>query len=474
MDRLYDKLLRYSTENYYPMHMPGHKRNIDIMTMINPYALDITEIEGFDNLHQSEGILKRLSEDLSKTYKSKKSYPLVNGSTSGILAGISALTNKKDQVLIARNCHKSVYHAVALRELKPIYIYPERVDKTPVLGGILPRQIEELLIKHPKVKLVVITSPTYEGVVSDIKTIAEVAHRFGAYLLVDEAHGAHFGFHPKAPKSAVICEADLVIQSLHKTLPAFTQTAILHSNCPEIDKKIKDYLAIYQSSSPSYLLMAGIDRCLMLLEDQSPELFQSYYNRLENFYRSMKTLKNLRLLNNSIIGGNGVYDFDLSKITILVPDNKLNGNQLFDKLYSNYHIVMELEASNYVLGLTSICDTEEGFQRLAEALLQIDEELTGADLLIKNSPMKLIQPEQVLSPYEAMEQKTEMVLLSKSLNRISAAYVSFFPPGVPILVPGEKIEKSFIDSMKSAIEDGLTVTGLIGDKKDRIEVIAAD
>lgn len=471
MERLYDKLVHYSTEDYYPMHMPGHKRNTKLVSMVNPYALDITEIDGFDNLHQAEGVIKQLSVRLEKLYGSKNAYPLVNGSTAGILAGISALTKKEDQVLIARNCHKSVYHAVAQKELQPIYFYPERIEDTPIFGGILPRQTEELLIKHPGVKLVVITSPTYEGVVSDIKGIAEVVHRFGAKLMVDEAHGAHFGFHPGFPISAVSQGADLVIQSIHKTLPAFTQTAVLHSNLEEIDHKIRKYLAVYQSSSPSYLLLAGIDRCVSLIEEKAAELFVSYYDRLTRFYETMGDLKNLRLMNQCIIGSNGVYDFDLSKLTIIIPSSGRKGNAIFQKLHSEYHIVMEMEAGDYVLGMTSICDTEEGFQRLADALIELDKEINGKDLLIKDQRPELIVPEQVITPGEAMEKETDILLLTDSLHRVAASYVCFFPPGAPILVPGERIEKAFLNYIDKASEQGITITGLIGEDKNQIEVI---
>ena len=477
MDRLYDKLISYTGQDFYPMHMPGHKRNTKLMQMVNPYGIDITEIEGFDNLHQAEGILKHLSERLSSLYGAGESFPLINGSTAGILAGISAATSLGDSVLFARNVHKSVYHAAILRGLKPTYIYPPQISQIPINGGIYSKKVEELLIKNQNIKLVVITSPTYEGVVSDIQSIAKVVHSYGAYLLVDEAHGAHFGFHQGFPKSAVSQGADLVIQSLHKTLPAFTQTAVLHSNCPLLNRKLQQNLAIYQSSSPSYLLMAGMDRCISMLEDQGKALFDSYDRRLQSFYQSMKALKYLSMADDRLIEQAGIYDFDPSKITISVKDTDLSGHQLQELLRKDYHIEMEMAAPEYVLGMTSIGDTEEGFHRLAEALLAIDRKLGSRELRqsekTEKEPIKdLLRPLQALLPQEAVEQKSEQVRLRDSAGRISATFISLFPPGSPILVPGERIDIELLEYLNWVKQEKITITGLIGDQADEIEVVA--
>ncbi len=474
MDGLYDKLVKYSKEDYYPMHMPGHKRNTSFLSMENPYAIDITEISGFDNLHQPEDILRLLSERISKLYHSKKAFPLVNGSTAGILAGISAATNRGDRVLVARNCHKAVYHAISMMQLKPVYIYPRTAEQIPVNCGIPPEIIEEALIKNPDVKLIVITSPTYEGVVSDIQRIAGTAHKYGAVLLVDEAHGAHFGFHEGFPKSAITLGADIVIQSLHKTLPAFTQTAVLHSNLPRLNHRIQKYLSVYQSSSPSYLLMAGIDRCIRLLEEQAKSLFDTYYARLEHFYQSMEQLRSLKLLTGNIIGKYGVYDWDPSKITVLTSDTPLNGHQLGEILREKYHIVMEMESRDYVLGITSICDTQEGFDRFARALLSIDREWEISESGIEEKPAHIAsftRPVMQMYPYEVLEHATEVIPLKDSCGRICADFISMYPPGTPLLVSGERIERDFIDYIIRALDDGFTITGLSGERKEEIEVI---
>lgn len=476
MEGLYKHLISYTNQDYYPMHMPGHKRNTVLMQMDNPYGIDITEIEGFDNLHQPEEILRNLSKRLATLYGAKKSFPLVNGSTSGLLAGISAATKQGDAILIARNSHKSVYHAAMLRGLKPIYCYPQKVDHLPINGGISPENIEDLLMKYPEIRLVVITSPTYEGVVSDIKAIAEIVHRYHALLLVDEAHGAHFGFHNAFPKSAVTQGGDIIIQSLHKTLPAMTQSAVLHCNREELYSKLQKYLAVYQSSSPSYVLMAGIDRCISLLEEQGNELFEKYTDLLQGFYASMSGLNYLKLVDPSLVGKFGVSDFDQSKLTIVLKGTGIRGHELQTMLREQFHIELEMAALDYILGMTSIADTKEGLERFYKALQAIDGML---DLSIENNKSVLTGyegyleslPEIIMLPGEAMESQSKAVKFKESVGRISAAFISQFPPGVPLLVPGERISKELVDYIDTIKQVGFTITGLMGEGMDEIEIV---
>ncbi|HHV09281.1 MAG TPA: aminotransferase class I/II-fold pyridoxal phosphate-dependent enzyme [Clostridiales bacterium] len=515
MAGLYEQLISYTNEDYYPMHMPGHKRNMELMRMGNPIGIDITEIEGFDNLHQPEDILRSLSERLAELYGAKKSYPLVNGSTAGILAGISAATSPGDMVLIARNSHKSVYHGAMVRNLRPVYCYPQKLGQIPVNGGILPENIEGLLIKHPETRLVVITSPTYEGIASDVRAIAEIVHRQNALLLVDEAHGAHFGFHSAFPESAVMQGADIIIQSLHKTLPAMTQSAVLHCNREELNGRLQKYLAVYQSSSPSYVLMAGIDQCIKLLEEQGKELFEKYTVLLQEFYASLQDLRFLKIVDfrmedqelaghkivdykmedqelaghkiinhkpaNNIPGEkHGIYDVDRSKITVSVRGTGLTGHELQVLLREKYHIELEMAASEYALAMTSIADTEEGLTRFAKALGSIDRMLgdRGRISSVKErtdcreyGDFPKAGAELILLPGEAMESQSETVKLPESAGRISAAFISQFPPGVPLLVPGERIDAELVRYIEKVKNEGITITGLTGIGMDELEVV---
>ena len=243
MEYLYEKLTAYGNSDYYAFHMPGHKRNMELMRARLPYNIDITEIDGFDDLHHAEGLLKELQENAARVFQAEETHYLVNGSTVGLLSAVMGCTERGGRILMARNCHKSVYNAVYMNELRPVYIYPEFSEETDLNGEIHVDQIKKLLEEYEDIQVVVIVSPTYEGVVSDIEAIAEIVHEYKIPLIVDEAHGAHFGFHSYFPQNANTQGADVVIHSLHKTLPSLTQTALLHIK----DKKLFAYASIQQS-----------------------------------------------------------------------------------------------------------------------------------------------------------------------------------------------------------------------------------
>ena len=286
MERLYKKLESYGQSDYYPFHMPGHKRNRASSADDFLFERDITEISGFDNLHHAEGILKDAMDEAAAIYGTDRSWYLVNGSTCGILSAVFATTENGGKILTARNCHKAVYHAICLNRLEAEYLYPEEITEFGINGGIRAEDVRKALEKDAmhcagnsgdvrgkitKIQAVLITSPTYEGVVSDIRAIADAAHEYGIPLIVDEAHGAHLEYADQChsfPKSALEYGADIVIQSLHKTLPCFTQTAILHVKGKLVDQdRISRYLSMFQTSSPSYLFMAGMERCLKFMEE---------------------------------------------------------------------------------------------------------------------------------------------------------------------------------------------------------------
>lgn len=454
---LYDKLVQYATDDYYPFHMPGHKRNQELMNNVNPYSIDITEIDGFDNLHTAEDVIKESMDRAARLYHSQNTFYLVNGSTSGILTGISACTKKGDKILIARNCHKSAYHALFTNELQPVYLYPQTNGINGIQCGYSAEYIEEMLIKNPDAKLIVLVSPTYEGVVSEIEEICKVAHKRNIPVLIDEAHGAHFPFHKEFPASALHLGADIVIQSVHKTLPAFTQTALLHVNGDLVDiHRIRAYSAIYQTSSPSYVLMGGIDACIGLLEEKGEALFSEFIVMLHEFYEEMKKLNCLVVENPE--------GRDPSKIIISTRQTDMTGSELYDILLQDYKLQMEMAEADYVLAIATVADTKDGFHRLQNALREIDARLT------KQSPKKVIsyipiEAKVAIQQHEAFYMKKQSCPLRESVGQIAGEYVYLYPPGIPILVPGEVIQEEIIEEIETFLASGLVVKGLI-DKKD--------
>lgn len=447
---LYDRLLAYAAENRYPMHMPGHKRR-DGFAMENPYSFDVTEVPGTDNLHHPTGIIRQEMERMQEIYKTRDTYLLVNGSTCGILAAVFACCHRGDEIIVARNCHRSVYHAMELRELRPIYVYPETEESTGIGLGITAEQVKKALCKGDP-SCVVITSPTYEGVVSDIRQIAKAVHEKGIPLVVDEAHGAHFAWCDAMPETAMQQGADLVVESLHKTLPALTQTGLLHRVTGRISaEKLERYLDIYETSSPSYVLMGSISQCMSWLFSEGKERFSTYLKLLGKFREQAGRWQHLKLWE--------IPEKEPSKLIITTGDSSLTGPELAECLRINYGLETEMEAPGYLIAMTSVADTEEGLQQLAMALTDIDAGLTGGG----NRKKQTVPKQEAVTRRgidEAIEDAGERVPWSDAVGRISAEYVMAYPPGIPFLVPGEEVTVEIVHRMEEAGRQGLTLLGL--------------
>ena len=454
------KLRDYADTDTYPFHMPGHKRNMDGFE--NPYNIDITEITGFDDLHHADGIIKEAQQRAAKLYGADRCYYLVNGSTCGILSAISATTKKGDKIIVARNCHKSVYHALYLRELQPVYAYPEVSDYN-IQGQIRKEDIQEILEQNTDIKAVIITSPTYDGVVSDIAEIAKLVHAYNIPLIVDEAHGAHFGLDESMPQNAINLGADCVIVSIHKTLPAFTQTALLLVNEGKADcQKIEEFLDIYETSSPSYILMAGIEKCIRIMTENSKELFAVLNQNLDGFYKKMQALQKLHVLIEEDFKDKA-FEFDRTKILISTENTDITGHQLKEILTDRYQIELEMSCENYALAIATVMDEEDGFRRLAEALIEID---SNCNIQKTSCSIREIytKPERKYEIHQTDNFFKEKAYLQQAEGKISSEYIYFYPPGIPILVPGERINSQNIKAIEEAIAQGIEVYGLTENK----------
>lgn len=406
---LLDFLNKNSSDGPLPMYMPGHKRNFDKFPWLRELdpSLDITEITGADNFNDPETFFCDLEKIATDTWGSKHSFPIVGGSTTGILSAIYAMTKPYDRIIVGRNCHKSVYNAAELLRLKADYIYPRIDDTLGCYTRIEPADVEERL-QEGDASLVVITSPTYEGFISDIAAISEICHRHGARLLVDEAHGAHLGF-GGFPTGSVKLGADIVVQSLHKTLPSPTQTAILHLCTDEIPvSKVRNAISVFQSSSPSYILSSGIDACVRYMAEYGNEECEKWLN-------SLKLMSDLAYPND-----------DKSKIVL--PRGF-------------YHDVeFEMVGRGYVIAYSGLGDTEESINRLHSIVCEYNYSFSGIEKL------SVTKADRAMFPFEI--EGTQRVLLEEASGKISGEYIWCYPPGSPILVPGEIITDEMISLIK--------------------------
>lgn len=454
------ELCDYCGGDAYPFHMPGHKRQLHNDKI--PYNIDITEIDGFDNLHHPEGLIRELEQKAARLYHAEQAFLLVNGATGGILSAIRAVTHRNDRVIMARNCHTSVYHAMELLGLRPVYLMPEP-DKYDIYGAIDSCEVEKLLCDYPDTRLVIITSPTYEGICSDIQTIAGICRRHNARLLVDEAHGAHFPFHPAFPHNAMQCGADLSVVSLHKTMPALTQTALLLTSDETMVQPLRSASAIFQTSSPSYVLMASIETALNYPQ-QHPRVFDEYVNRLHDFVNAVSSMRHLRLLPRN------QSNVDCSKLMISTFGTNISGIQLADILRKNYDIEVEMAALHYVIAMTSVCDTPEGFDRLKNAVLDIDSQCSfNENNCVLTLPSEIPNRSCYSCETEAMPKRP--VPFSESTGAVSAEDIFAYPPGIPLIVKGEVVTQTMLKTINQLSGRGVNIISSENSYPDSLFII---
>lgn len=420
--RLEDKLKGLDT---YPFHMPGHKRNKKFG--ITGSEIDITEIDGFDNLRCPTGVIADIEKDLEKIYKSKKSLISVNGSSMGIMSAIFAVCNRGDKIIVARNCHKSVFNACMLLELKIIYIEPDYDSTNGYYMRLSQEAADKAIRENPDAKAMIITSPTYEGFISEIECDIP--------LIIDAAHGAHLGlgYFPKYPSG------DIVISSLHKTLPSLTQTAVINIYSEKLIEKVKRFNDVFQTTSPSYVLMNSISICADYVLKNRRDFCVFYENLCD---LRLADTDNLRIM----------YTDDISKIIVSTAGTDISGNDLAEILRDKYKIEVEAYYKTYVLLMTSVADEKEKLEYLKKALEEIDEGLICKyEELIKKPPC----------PDKAMQIKIddegEETEIEESVGKVSNEFVYAYPPDIPIIIPNEIISREAIRYIKDSAKNGVNI-----------------
>ncbi len=465
---LYKVLMEYN-DQVTSFHMPGHKGK-GLYPFPNSYAIDVTEVPGTDDLYHAEGILAEAMERIRKIYKTKESILLVNGSTAGLTAAIRSIGKPGDTIAIARNCHKSVYNAILMNDYKVHYVEPMKTDVTGIFGSIDPHEIDKLLKSNPEIKAFVVTSPTYEGVVSDIGEISKKTHANHCALIVDEAHGAHFQFAELLPESACGLGADIVIQSTHKTLPALTQTALCHVMSWDYvkRKRLIEALQMAQTSSPSYVLMASIDSAVQYMHTHR----SSYLEKIQQIKRH---------ISGEIEGGYflskekpGVYDQDCTRLTFVIDYPGITGYQFIAFLREQFCLQAETAGLEHVIFITTIADGNEAIGNLVNVIREAMQLLINRNvknkLEIKKEKNPIVYPKTkaVMTMYQAYYSETRMELVEDGLGCVSASFLIPYPPGIPLVCPGEVITQDILDRIKEFRSNEWEIYGIID---ARIEVV---
>lgn len=488
MGELFDRIDELSGNGSYPFHMPGHKRNALLYGRKTSsageaffsewYKRDITEIPGSDDLHAPSGIILDAMKRASDLYGADRSYFLINGSTSGNLAAVSAAVRPGGRILAMRSSHQSFYHAAMLRRLDVVYLAEETDEEIGAAYGIRAATVEKALAENEGIEAVFITSPTYEGFSSEIGKIASATHRYGIPLIVDAAHGAHFGFSECFPQNAVKEGADITVMSLHKTLPAPTQTAILHLKGDIVSRdKVEEFLQVYQSTSPSYLLLAAIDDCIGLTakisgksSEKRPEgdLWSLFYERRKavSDYFAVNPLENIWIYDHF---SKGEVSACIDSVTIpepgkmmIVPADHSSGRQLSEYLLKECGIVAEMSVPEYVLLIFTVMDTEEGYERLIKALIKADNDAAKWIAGRTRASVKSFSTDYgkaSIPIWKAAESEKRPVDYAGAVGLVSAEMVTVYPPGRPLFVPGEIMTADKLSYLENAAAQGCEIRG---------------
>ena len=452
-DRLGAALKLYLGTDPLPMHMPGGKRNPDFVSQA--FMRDITEIGGFDNLHSPTGILKDMEDCAATIWNARNAFISVNGSTALILAAIwsASILYPNTKILTAMNCHLSVWNALELTGSSIVPLMPAFDIGLPFAGPVAPSDIERVLARDPSIKIVVITSPTYEGVQSDTEEIFRITRKYDALLITDSAHGAHLGIDNTffGPDS----KGDIVIKSLHKTLSSPTQTAVmlLHEGCPIEESLIRRGLDIFETSSPSYILLSGVSKCLSSLYSKGPAILKPWEEAIVYAEENLRGLKNFRLWEAPVR--------ERSKFVIMGY-----GDFVFDQLRGTFNIECEASFPSHMIAMTGIGDTVNSVKRFCDAVIATDNAMDGRYIesqFISRPYPRFAMTLREASKYRLLCEELEPV---NAIGRVSGEFIYGFPPGIPLVMPGEVISEDTVrvlsrGDVQLMLGGGRTYKGLI-------------
>lgn len=425
--KLHEKLIKYKKNNKYSLHMPGHKN------MPYYFDIDFTEVEGLDDLHNPKEDILELMNELSRIYGSKKTFISTNGSTAGILAAVSAVSELHKKILVGRQVHKSVHNAIYINKMQPFFVYP-KIDKNSIAIGYDYEEIEKLLLKND-IHVMIFTTPTYEGVILDKKKLKEIAKKCEAILILDEAHGAHI-FDENL--------ADISIMSLHKTLPAMTSTAVIHCNNEELEYYLNQYMSIYVTSSPSYVLMNSISECVEFINNNKQK-FDYSHKRITLAREKLKKLRYLKLFNSD----------DEYRIVITTSFCNINAKELSEML-DRQGFVVEMNTDNYIVAITTVMDDWDKIDEFCDILLKIDNKLHYKNKEYNFDFRKL--------KYEKINSLNSIIVdIDDAKDRISNELIYLYPPGVALVSRGEVFNEEIIKDIKY-----YNKMGLLDKKKVRI------
>lgn len=457
-----EALKQLKTMRIVPFDVPGHKRgkgNPELTEFLGEQCLsvDVNSMKPLDNLCHPVSIIKEAEELAAEAFGAKHAFFMVGGTTSAVQGMLLSVCKRGDKVILPRNVHRSVINAMILGGAVPVYVNPEMNRDLGIALGMRVSEVEKAIMENPDAKAVFVNNPTYYGICSDIKSITELAHQHGMLVLADEAHGTHFYFGKDLPISAMAAGADMSAVSMHKSGGSLTQSSFLLTGPNVNEGYVRQIINLTQTTSGSYLLMSSLDISRRNLAVNGEKMFEKVVELVEYARREINQIGDYYAYSKELINGDSIYDFDVTKLSIHTLEIGLAGIEVYDILRDDYDIQAEFGDIGNILAYVSVGDRPRDIERLVSALAEIRRRYKRDKSGMLS--VEYISPQVILTPQEAFYGEKEILPLEDTVGKVCSEFVMCYPPGIPILAPGELITKEIIDYIKYAKEKGCSLTG---------------
>lgn len=459
---IYEALARHRQNRIVPFDVPGHKQgkgNPELTEFLGKQcvSVDVNSMKSLDNLCHPISVIKEAEELAAEAFHAAHSFFMVGGTTSAVQAMIMSVCSPGDKIIMPRNVHRSAINTLILCGAIPVYVNPQVDKRLGIPLGMSVADIEKAIIENPDAKAVFVNNPTYYGICSDVKGIAELAHRYGMKLLADEAHGTHFYFGDNMPISAMDAGADMAAVSMHKSGGSLTQSSILLCAKSMPEGYVHTVVNLTQTTSASYLLLSSLDISRRNLATDGKRIFAKVQQLADYAREEISKIGGYYAYSRELINGDSIFDFDQTKLSIYTRDIGLAGIEVYDMLRDDYGIQIEFGDLGNILAYISVGDNYFAIERLVAALSEIKRECSKDKAGMFDH--EYINPLVKYSPQEAFYAEKETIPISESAGRISGEFVMCYPPGIPIIAPGELITPEIIEYVRYSKERGCSLTG---------------
>ncbi len=475
---LFTKLCEHASKNPYQFHIPGHKKghgmDPEFRRFIGPNALsiDLINIEPLDDLHHPHGIIKEAQDLAAEAFGADHTFFSVQGTSGAIMTMVMSVCSPGDKIIVPRNVHKSVLTAIILAGAHPIFIHPKMDEKLGIAHGISAAEVEQMIQKHPDTKAVLVINPTYYGIACHLKEIVDRVHQYGIPVLVDEAHGVHTHFHERLPLSAMEAGADLAATSVHKLGGSLTQSSILNMKEGLVSPhRVQSIISMLTTTSTSYLLLASLDTARRYLATEGHRMLEQSLQLADYARKQINEIPGLICMGREWLDQESLYDLDETKLTIHLKYLGINGYEAEKWLRQHHQIEVELSDLYNILCVITPGDSMETIDALLRGLRDLSDHFYAANQRIELRVRLPEIPELILSPRDAFYCDTISVPLKEAAGRIMAEFIMIYPPGIPVIQPGEQITEANIQYILEHIAAGLPVKGPEDPTLNQIKVI---